>query len=590
MNSNTPCPDADDLSKLLAASLPDADEAQLTAHVDTCDSCQKTLDALTAGGAVWPAAARLAIADRAPEPALQRAMQNLSDEPRTIIPAAEPPGAVSSLAFLTPSDNPAHLGRLGPYAILSVLGSGGMGVVLRAYDSTLQRDVAIKVLAPELASNVTARRRFMREAAAAAGINHENVVTIHSVDEVNGLPCIVMQYVAGRSLHARLEAGEPMEVSELVGIGRQIAAGLGAAHARGIIHRDIKPANILLETPAAAGGGPTPCESLAEQHGCPPARPLERVKITDFGLARAIDDASLSQTGIVAGTPLYMSPEQFAGTGVDQRSDLYALGVLLYRMAAGSEPFSGEEINTLRTQHLYERPKRPSEAARRALPNWLDELILRLLQKDPSARPYSAEEVICYLDQGLEEGKLPPQEEARLAALRRYRILDTDPEQNFDDLTYLASYVCGTPIALITLVDADRQWFKAKVGMSLQETARDISFCTHTIREAQPLVVRDALEDKRFANSPLVRSEPRVRFYAGIPLVTPDGHSLGALCVFDRVPRQLNADQISALAAMSRLVMTQLELRRNLLELKDAVSREEPKQRGRISESHDSPF
>jgi serine/threonine protein kinase len=575
MNNQVPCPNPEDLSKLLTSRLPDAEEAKLAAHVDHCESCQKTLDALTAGGAIWPDAARLAIATRAPEPALKRAMQNLSDAPPTVAQAVETEDPANALLpLLTPPDSPDHLGRLGPYAILSVLGSGGMGVVLRAYDATLQRDVAIKVLAPELASNVTARRRFMREAAAAAGINHENVVTIHAVDEISGLPCIVMQYIAGRSLYQRLEAAEPMEIAEIVWIGRQIAAGLGAAHARGIIHRDIKPANILLEAPATTASGPTPCELLDEQHGCGPVRLHERVRITDFGLARAIDDASLSQSGIVAGTPLYMSPEQFSGTGVDQRSDLYALGVLLYRMATGREPFIGEEVNSLRTQHLYERPKRPSEAALRPIPNWLDELILQLLQKDPAARPSSAEEVICSLDAGLEASQLPPDEEARLSALRRYRILDTDPEQNFDDLTYLASYVCGTPFALITLVDADRQWFKAKVGMSLQETARDISFCTHTIREVQPLVVRDALEDKRFANSPLVRSEPHVRFYAGIPILTPDGHALGALCVFDRVPRQLHPDQVSALAALSRLVMAQLELRRNLLELKDAVGPE----------------
>src|SRR5207245_7453588 len=126
--------------------------------------------------------------------------------------------------------------------------------------------------------------------------------------------------------------------------------------------------------------------------------------------------------------------------------------------------------------------------------------------------------------------------------------------------------------ALITLVDADRQWFKSKVGLSLQETARNVSFCTHTVRETDVLLVRDAQEDSRFAGSPLVRSGPHVRFYAGIPLVTPDGHALGAICVMDRVPRELSAEQLSALAALGRLVQTQLELRRNLLELKEALA------------------
>src|SRR5262249_29093729 len=162
----------------------------------------------------------------------------------------------------------------------------------------------------------------------------------------------------------------------------------------------------------------------------------------------------------------------------------------------------------------------------------------------------------------------PPNEEGRLETLRSYRILDTDPEQAFDDLAFLAAHVCGAPIALITLVDADRQWFKSKVGLSLRETARNVSFCTHTVRETDVLLVRDAQEDSRFAGSPLVRSDPHVRFYAGIPLITQDGHALGAMCVMDRVPRQLTPDQVSALAALSRLVLTQLELRRKLVELR----------------------
>ena len=132
--------------------------------------------------------------------------------------------------------------------------------------------------------------------------------------------------------------------------------------------------------------------------------------------------------------------------------------------------------------------------------------------------------------------------------------------------------MCGTPIALITLVDADRQWFKSKFGLSLQETARNISFCTHTIRETDVFMVQDASQDDRFAGSPLVCGAANVRFYAGIPLITPDGHALGAMCVMDRVPRQLTPDQVSALAAVSRLVLTQLELRRNLIEFKEAVT------------------
>lgn len=163
-------------------------------------------------------------------------------------------------------------------------------------------------------------------------------------------------------------------------------------------------------------------------------------------------------------------------------------------------------------------------------------------------------------------------EPARLAALRQYRILDTDPEQAFDDLALLASEICGTPIALITLVDEDRQWFKAHVGTGLRETARGISFCAHAIADHALFVVPDALEDARFRDNPLVQQDPRIRFYAGAPLVTPEGHALGTLCVIDREPRTLTPRQTKALDVLRRQVEAQLELRRNLAELHDALA------------------
>ena len=162
-------------------------------------------------------------------------------------------------------------------------------------------------------------------------------------------------------------------------------------------------------------------------------------------------------------------------------------------------------------------------------------------------------------------------ESARLAALRRYRILDTDPERAFDDLTLLASRICGAPIALITLVDADRQWFKSRVGLSMAETSRSISFCSHAIEQTGLFVVPDALQDLTFRNNPSVTGDPHIRFYAGAPLITPDGHALGTLCVIDRVPRTLTPDQIEALQALKRQAEMQLELRGNLLELEGAL-------------------
>ena len=163
-------------------------------------------------------------------------------------------------------------------------------------------------------------------------------------------------------------------------------------------------------------------------------------------------------------------------------------------------------------------------------------------------------------------------ETARLTALRSYRILDTDPEQAFDDIVLLASQICGTPISLIALVDEDRQWFKARVGVSIAETSRSVSFCSHAIKGRGIFVVADALEDVRFRENPMVRGEPHIRFYAGAPLITSDGHALGTLCIVDHVPRTLTDGQRRTLDALRRQAESQLELRRNLIDLGKALA------------------
>lgn len=169
----------------------------------------------------------------------------------------------------------------------------------------------------------------------------------------------------------------------------------------------------------------------------------------------------------------------------------------------------------------------------------------------------------------------PTQEAARLEALRQYKVLDTPAEHSYDDITSLAAFICDVPIALISLVDAERQWFKSKVGLVAQETSRDVSFCAHAILSSAIMIVSDASGDERFADNPLVTGEPGIRFYAGVPLISPGGQPLGTLCVIDRKARTLNAHQIKALEALARQVVMQLELQRVSSQLAEALEKME---------------
>ncbi|HTU92477.1 MAG TPA: protein kinase, partial [Gemmataceae bacterium] len=278
-------------------------------------------------------------------------------------------------SFLAPSQAADELGRLGPYRVLKVLGAGGMGVVFRAEDPSLQRMVALKAMLPGLAENDGLRQRFLREARLAASLKHDHVVTIHQVGEDRGAPFLAMEFLEGESLEDRLKREGKLPLAEVLRIGREIADGLQAAHERSLIHRDIKPGNIWLE-------------KLPGERGVSTSR--YRVKILDFGLARSSsDDIHLTQSGAIVGTPAYMSPEQARGEKVDSRCDLYSLGCVLYRLCTGELPFKGDSAMSMLLALAIEQPKSPREV-NPDVPPPLADLILRLLAKDPAQRPASA--------------------------------------------------------------------------------------------------------------------------------------------------------------------------------------------------------
>lgn len=361
--TRTICPDVRNLQVLLDGAGEEPDD--VVRHLENCTGCQKTLEVLAAEPDVWADTRALAIA--APEGvALRQVVERLKNE------ESWPPN-VTDLSFLVPTDKSGVLGLLDNYEVHETIGRGGMGVVLKALDPALNRIVAIKVLSPLLASNVTARRRFVREGRAAAAVCQEHVVPVYSVSEAAGLPYLVMQYVAGESLQDRLDRAERLELVDIVRIGLQTASGLAAAHAQGLIHRDIKPANLLLENGVA------------------------RVKITDFGLARTADDVQVTQAGMVAGTPEFMAPEQARAEPIDHRADLFSLGSVLYAMCTGVPPFRGSTALGVLRQVSDQAPA-SLRSLNPAVPAWLEALIGRLLAKDPADRIQTAAEVAALLE------------------------------------------------------------------------------------------------------------------------------------------------------------------------------------------------
>ncbi len=409
------CPDAKSLRQLLTGSLTGDAAEQMEQHLLGCDDCAATADTISADDDLTAA-----IQADDPFPAddeflsrviergkqLSQSIAGRNTEAReseeTIIADESVAADAASLLdehthFLDTSDVPNEIGSLAGYRIFEVLGAGGMGVVFRAVDSKLKRQVALKAMKPAAATSRTAKDRFLREARAAAAIDHDNVVSIYEVDEDRDIPFIAMQYLRGESLKTRVDRLGTLNQREALQIGREVADGLAAAHERGLIHRDIKPDNIWLEEKTesdrlkAEADVPTDsANSLKPQTVSPLGF---RCKIVDFGLVRsADDDTELTHSGVVLGTPRFMSPEQAQGEPVDHRCDLFSLGSVLYRLCAGRAPFQGTNLTSMLVAVAHDAPV-PIETVCPRLDPKFAQLIGKLLSKDPDERIQSAAEV-----------------------------------------------------------------------------------------------------------------------------------------------------------------------------------------------------
>jgi serine/threonine protein kinase len=440
----------------------------------------------------------------------------------------------------------------GRYRIKALLGRGGAAAVYRALDEVLGREVAVKIFdANALDETDTARQ--LHEVRVLAGLNHHGLVTLldaglGSSDNDPPHMFLVMELVEGSDLTKRLARG-PLPLVETANIGYDIAEALEYIHHRGIVHRDVKPANILLV-----------------RYGENDTRP--RAKLADFGIAQLSELGGGVHVGHVprstAGTAAYISPEQANGEPVGPAGDVYSLGLVLLECITGQVAFPGDPVQTLVARFLSS-PEIPTTVTEQ----WR-ELLTAMTARNPGDRP-ALRDVIVRLrrvafeqlerNRDIPAGLVPANEAERMEAVRRLQILDTPPDGAFDRITALAARLLKTPIAIVSIVDHDRIWFKSRYGVSVEQVDREAGLCASAILDGTPWVVGDTRADPRTLTNPLVAGEFGLRFYAGVPLRTKEGLGVGTLCVLDFEPRTLSDEDLANLEDLAAMVMSQLELR-----------------------------
>ncbi len=432
------------------------------------------------------------------------------------------------------------------YALHEVIGQGGMAVVHRAVDTALGREVAIKIFAASSDGIEGARQED--EVNVLASLSHHSLVTLLDAgvdrsDRDHPRVFLVMELVHGPDLQRALLSG-PMTGRQVSQIGYDLAEGLAYIHRRGVVHRDIKPSNVLLA-----------------DYQDDNAR--ARAMLTDFGIAHRGEQRQ-EEGATTTGTAAYLSPEQVRREPVGAPSDVYSLGLVLLECFTGTLAYPGEPVDSAMSR-LVNDPAMPE-----TLGDEWRQLLTAMTARNPRERPLSNELILALRDLViLETGRhrvpeapaIPADEAERLEAVRRYGVLDTPSEGAFDRITALAARVLNTPIAIVSIVDADRIWFKSHYGIELEQIERENGLCASAVYNGKPWIIEDARVDPRSISNSLVAGEFGLQFYAGVPLTSHDGYNLGTLCVLDFEPRTISEEEVMTLIDLGAMVMSELELR-----------------------------
>jgi len=445
----------------------------------------------------------------------------------------------------TPTSGPGSVLLRGRYRPTDLISRGGMSSVFRARDEFLDRDVAVKIFQAGTPDQIEVGKQELK---VLAGLSHHGLVTLLDAGVDTSTPddphiFLVMELIESTDLAQKLVDG-PLPSRNVAYIGFDIAEGLEYVHQRGIVHRDVKPGNILIV-----------------DYGKDEVRP--RALLTDFGIAAFGAEQVAIVDGRTVGTAAYLSPEQARGEVLTPASDVYSLGLVLLEALTGCMAFTGAQKESIKARLLAD-PMIPHE-----LPDDWRNLLRAMTARNPMERVPIRDVILALRRISIDElGRhraddpiVPNDESARMEAVGRYDLLDTPPDGAFDRITALAARIFNVPVAIVSVVDSDRIWFKSHHGLDISEIGRDGGLCASAIFSDKPWIVTDARSDPRTFANPLVASDFGLQFYAGIPLRTGDGHALGTLCVLDFEPREITDAEIATLSDLAAMVMSELELR-----------------------------